>query len=146
MVKKTHTLILLLICDKKGRIIFVGQLFPGSQVDFTLFKKELSGFDYSKLQVWVDLGFTGIKNYLTNSSVKIGHKKPKNQELTKEQKEENKQIAKVRVVVEHAIGGMKRYFILRDENRIRLRNKISEAVEICASLWNFKRGFSLNPA
>jgi hypothetical protein len=61
--KKTHTLIMLLICDKAGRIIYVGQLFCGSQVDFGLFKKELSGFDYSGKQVWVDLGFTGIKDY-----------------------------------------------------------------------------------
>lgn len=124
----------------------MGQLFPGSQVDFTLFKKELAHFDYSKLQVWVDLGFTGINNYLTTSPVKIGHKKPKNKELTQEQKDENKAIAKVRIIVEHAIGGMKRYFILRHENRIRARNKISEAVEMCASLWNFKRGFSLKTA
>ncbi len=139
-------MILLLVCDKQGRIIFVGQLFPGAQVDFTLFKKELVHFDYTQLQVWVDLGFTGIRKYLTNSPVKIGHKKPKNQELTQAQKDENKQISSVRVIVEHAIGGMKRYFILRHENRIRLRTKISEAVEICASLWNFKRGFSLNAA
>lgn len=124
----------------------MGQLFAGSQVDFTLFKNELSHFDYRHLQVWVDLGFTGIKNYIADSPVKIGHKKPKNQELTKQQKEENKQIAKVRVVVEHAIGGMKRYFILRHENRIHLRKKISDSVEMCASLWNFKRGFSLNAA
>jgi hypothetical protein len=141
-----HTLILLLICDKRGRIIFVGQLFPGSQVDFSLFKKELAGFDYKKLQVWVDLGFVGIENYLTDSQVKIGHKKPKNRELTQQQKDENKEISSVRVIVEHAIGGIKRYFILRHENRIRLRNKISEAVEMCASLWNFKRGFSLKTA
>ncbi len=134
---------MLLICDKAGRIIYVGQLFCGSQVDFTLFKKELARFDYAHKQVWVDLGFTGIKNYLPEEQVQIGHKKPKNKELTKEQKLHNQHVSKVRVVVEHAIGGMKRYFILRHENRIRLRNKISDAVEMCASLWNFKRGFSL---
>lgn len=145
-VKKTHTLILLLICDRKGQIVFVGQLFAGAQVDFTLFKKELAHFAYATLQVGVDLGFAGIKNYLPTSPVQIGHKKPKNQELTQQQQHKNKAIAKVRVVVEDAIGGMKRYFMLRHENRIRLRNKISEAVEICASLWNFKPGFSLNAA
>jgi len=134
---------MLLICDKAGRIIYVGQLFCGSQVDFGLFKKELSQFDYSGKQVWVDLGFTGIKDYLSESQVQIGHKKPRNKELSKQQKLQNQGISKVRVVVEHAIGGMKRYFILRHENRIRLRNKISDAVEMCASLWNFKRGFSL---
>lgn len=124
----------------------MGQLFAGAQADFTFLKEELAGFDHSSVQVWAELGFLGIKKYLPDSPVKIGHKKPKNKELTKEQKQENKQISSVRVVVEHAIGGMKRYFILRHENRIRLRNKISDAVEICASLWNFKRGFSLNAA
>jgi len=137
---------MLLICDKAGRIIYVGQLFSGSQVDFGLFKKELSMFDYQGKQVWVDLGFTGIKDYLSESQVQIGHKKPRNKQLSQEQKLQNQAISKVRVVVEHAIGGMKRYFILRHENRIRLRNKISDAVEMCASLWNFKRGFSLKAA
>ena len=42
---------MLLICDKAGRIIYVGQLFCGSQVDFTLFKKELAQFDYAHKQV-----------------------------------------------------------------------------------------------
>ena len=137
---------MLLICDQAGRIIYVGQLFCGSQVDFTLFKKELAGFAYHNKQVWVDLGFTGIKNFLPQVQVQIGHKKPRNKQLTKEQKLHNQAISRARVIVEHAIGGMKRYFILRHENRIRLRNKISEAVEICASLWNFKRGFCLNTA
>jgi hypothetical protein len=137
---------MLLICDKAGRIIYVGQLFCGSQVDFTLFKKELARFAYDNKQVWVDLGFTGIKNLLPQEQVQIGYKKPRNKELTKQQKLHNQEISTTRVVVEHAIGGMKRYFILRHENRIRLRNKISDAVEICASLWNFKRGFSLKTA
>jgi hypothetical protein len=137
---------MLLICDKAGRIIYVGQLFCSSQVDFTLFKKELARFAYDNKQVWVDLGFTGIKNLLPQEQVQIGYKKPRNKELTKQQKLHNQEISTTRVVVEHAIGGMKRYFILRHENRIRLRNKISDAVEICASLWNFKRGFSLKTA
>ncbi len=65
---------MLLICDKAGRIIYVGQFFCGSQVDFTLFKKELAQFDYAHKQVWVDLGFTGIKNHLPQEQVQIGHK------------------------------------------------------------------------
>lgn len=137
---------MLLICDKAGRIIYLGGLYSGSQVDFALFKKDLAGFDYSGKQVWVDLGFTGIKDHLSQEQVQIGCKKPPKKELTKEQKLQNQEISRIRVVVEHAIGGMKRYFILRHENRMRLRNNISDAVEICASLWNFKRGFSLNAA
>jgi hypothetical protein len=58
----------------------------------------------------VDLGITGTKNLLPQEQVQLGHKKPKNKELTKEQKLHNQHVSKVRVVVEHAIGGMKRYF------------------------------------
>ncbi len=146
LVKKTHALILLLICDTAGRIICVGGLFGGSQADFTLFRKELAGFDYTNKQAGVDSAFTGIKNCLPREQLQTGYKKPNNQQLTKEQKLQNREISKTSLVAGHAIGGMKRYFILRHENRIRLRNKISDAVEICASLWNFKRGFSLNAA
>jgi hypothetical protein len=54
-------------------------------VDFGLFKKELSKFDYSGKQVWVDLGFTGIKDYLSESQVQIGHKNPETKNFPKNQ-------------------------------------------------------------
>ena len=68
-----------------------------------------------------------------------------NTELTQQQKDENQALAKVRIVVEHAIGGLKRYYILRNENRIKKPEenlKLDMAVELCAALWNFKRGFT----
>lgn len=136
----------MILCDKKGRILFTSELLPGSNVDFTLFKKELAHLDFGTKQVWVDLGFVGIKNYIKEQHVNIPHKKPRNKLLTQEQKDENTALSRIRVIVENAIAGLKRYYILRHENRIKLRNKLSEAVELCAALWNFKRGFTTQTA
>jgi hypothetical protein len=54
-----------------------------------------------------DSGFQGFKiPNVTNVQPK---KKPRGGELTKDEKEQNRIISKVRVRVEHAIGGVKRY-------------------------------------
>jgi hypothetical protein len=44
-------------------------------------------------------------------------KKPRGKELTPEQKEINRQISSVRIRVEHAIGGVKRFRIVKDQAR-----------------------------
>jgi uncharacterized protein (DUF2344 family) len=135
----------LVICDKNARILYLGKLYLGATVDFAIFKKELKIFNYQQIKVWVDLGFVGIKKNVENAQVQIGHKRKKNTELTDEQKLENQALAKVRIVVEHAIGGLKRYYILRYENRMKKpdeNQKLDTVVEICGALWNFKRGFT----
>lgn len=129
--------------------MYVGNLYLGAEVDWTLFKKELLAFNYEQIKIWVDLGFVGIVKVLENGQIMIGHKRKKNTELTAFQKFENQQLAKQRIVVEHAIGGMKRYYILRHENRMNKPHenpKLDSAVEICAALWNFRRSFKVqNP-
>lgn len=147
--KKFHTIIMLLICDKNARIMYVGKLYLGATVDWAIFKKELLAFNYEQIKIWVDLGFVGIKSTLQNGHVMIGHKRKKNTELTEFQKFENQQLANRRIVVEHAIGGMKRYYILRHENRMNKPHenpKLDTAVEICAALWNFRRSFKVRNA
>lgn len=142
----------LIVCDKKGRIIFAGKLFLGHDVDINMFKKELANFDYKRLRLWVDLGFKGIENTLNNTKIEnkdiiIGHKKSKKKPLNDAQKVENHEIARVRVKVEHAIGGTKRYAILKHENRLNIPDEnpvLDIAVDCCVGLWNFRRNFK-NP-
>jgi hypothetical protein len=122
----------------------------GATVDFAIFKKELKNFNYQQLKVWVDLGgaatsFIGIKKNVENAQIQIGHKRKKNTDLTQEQKLQNQALAKVRIVVEHAIGGLKRYYILRNENRMKKPEenpKLDMVIELCGALWNLKRGFT----
>jgi len=85
----------------------------------------------------VDLGFLGIVSDYLSKSINIPHKKPKKSELTEEQKLENKAMSSERIVVEHSIGGLKRYRILSDRLRIHLIDYYDEILGVCAGLWNF---------
>lgn len=92
---------------------------------------------FATLRVRVDLGFLGMEKDYKCQELFIPHKKPKKQELTGEQKEENKELARKRIVVEHALAGLKRYRILSD--RLRLHNFATYNVilGVCAGLWNY---------
>jgi hypothetical protein len=57
--------------------------------------------------------------------------------LTDAQKADNKALSQVRILIEHAIGGMKRYNILVDRFRNHRTNFQDEVIAICAGLWNF---------
>lgn len=87
--------------------------------------------------VRVDLGFLGFEQDYVCKELLIPHKKPKKQELTQTQKEENKVLASKRIVVEHAIAGMKRYRILADRLRMHDLELYDVILGVCAGLWNF---------
>ena len=113
--------------------------FEGKKHDFSIFKKIFKKSHFPDFNVWVDLGFQGIVKFLKNAIIKVPHKKPKNGKLTQEQKEYNCILSRTRVAVEHSIAMLKRYFILRIENRMHCQKKLDESVELCAMLWNFKK-------
>jgi hypothetical protein len=134
------------VSDRAGRAIYVGKLKAGREVDFKLFKEELSGLKYNGRAVWVDLGFLGIRHWLSDANIFILHKKPKGKTLTNEQKKENTAMARIRVKVEHVIAGIKRYFILQQRSRFKVMQKLDDALHLCAGLWNLTRGFTVNIA
>ena len=85
----------------------------------------------------LDMGFQGIKKNIKNGNeIFMPKKKPKGGELTPAEKEENKIISSIRITVEHAIGGLKRFRCLTD--LYRNKNGIDDKfISICAGLWNF---------
>jgi hypothetical protein len=87
--------------------------------------------------VRVDLGFLGFAQAYVCKELHIPHKKPKEQELTATQKEENKLRASKRIVVKHAIAGLKRYRILADRLRMHDLELYDHILGVCAGLWNF---------
>ena len=113
-------------------------MYPGKVHDFAIFKELFAGFDFSRVRVHVDLGFLGIQNEVVLNEFNIPHKKLPKQLLTTAQKDENKALARLRVVVENAIAKMKSYFILRVENRMKKKVYLDEAMELCAMLANLK--------
>lgn len=58
-------------------------------------------------------------------------------ELTEEQKNDNRKIARERIFVENAICGMKRYRVLSNKLRTHLIDLYDLMLGVCAGLWNF---------
>ena len=97
---------------------------------------------FKEFIVHLDLGFIGFADLYPCKELNIPIKKQKatkgnKNELNDEQKEHNKGLAKQRIYVEHAIGGMKRYKILVNRNRLKNNKIINQTIGVCAGLWNF---------
>jgi hypothetical protein len=58
--------------------------------------------------------------------------------LSDEQKHANQAHAKRRVIVEHAIGGMKHFHCLSHRVRNQSMSLIDQFLGVAAGLWNFK--------
>lgn len=148
--KHTHTDIALVLSDKKTRIYYVSDLDDGKHVDMTILKKDFPPEKnwFEKFKVLFDLGFIGVAKLYTFKELIIGEKKPRKSkknpkpELTQEQKENNKKISKERIFVEHAIGRIKKYHILKNRCRIKSYNLKNRILGICAALWNYQLNLS----
>ena len=86
-----------------------------------------------------DTGFQGYA--VANVTMIQPMKKPRGKELTPEQKENNRRISSLRIRVEHAIGGVKRYRIVKDLVRARKDNFRDRVMETCCGLHNFRLNF-----
>src|SRR5262249_38226187 len=101
-------------------IIFLGRTLSGHHHDYSMLKQELPpDLDwFVDINVLVDLGYLGIQSDYCGERIEVPTKKPRKSqknptpELNAEQKAANKALSQVRIVIEHAIGGMKRYNIL----------------------------------
>src|SRR5467141_2247950 len=59
-----------------------------------------------------------------------------NPQLSDEQRAANTAVSRVRIFIEHAIGGMKRYNILVHTFRNRIEHFEDDVIGVCAGLWN----------
>lgn len=129
----------MIISNLKRQILFLSFCWIGTRQDFGIFKEEFPPHIewFADHEVHIDLGFNGFQDLYKCRCLNIPHKKPKGKELTEEQKKENTQLSSVRVIVEHSIGGLKRYRILSDRLRMKNRETYDDILGICAGLWNF---------
>lgn len=137
--KKSHTVKSLIISTPDRYIHFVSYCWVGRTHDFTVLKEEFPSGDgwFDDYVVRVDLGYLGFEKEYPNVKIFIPSKKPRKQELTELQKEENKNLAKERITVEHSIGGMKRYDFLSNTCRLHDWETYDKVLFTCAGLWNF---------
>jgi len=117
--KKAHTRKNVVMSDENGRILMVSPTKPGRRHDKRLADKFsfVSGVPPS-VGIFADSGFQGIQHLHPNTVVsKRGRK---NAPLSDEERANNHVIASLRIIVEHAIGGMKRFRILADRLRMKM--------------------------
>ena len=88
------------------------------------------------IEVLLDLAYKGLT--IKNVSIVIPDKKPKNKELTEEQKTSNKQKSKIRVSIEHAISGVKRLHILKHKLRMKKYQQHNLVMLLGCGLHNFR--------
>ena len=135
-----------MVSDLNRKILFLCCVVAGSVHDYALmekvFKPGLSWF--KKVRLWLDLGFLGADKDYEKAKIHLPHKKPRkskknpNPSLTEEQKQENRRQAATRVVVEHAIGGMKTFHCLLHRIRNHLDTFVDYFFSLSAGLWNYK--------
>jgi hypothetical protein len=134
--KKAHTRKNIVMVDERKKILLLSPTKPGRRHDKNLTDRiHLVERIPENVAVWGDSAFQGIGHKHPNTLVaKRGRK---DRPLSEEDKEENHVISSFRMVVENAIGGMKRYGVLSGV----LRNKIGilddRFVLLGAGLWNY---------
>ena len=129
----------MIISTKDKKIRFLSEVYVGKAHDYAILKTEFPPDKawFESLVVRLDLGYQGFEKEYKCKKVFIPHKKPKNAELTDEQKAENKAVSSERIKVEHSIGGMKRYRILSERLRVHDFDLYDDILSVCAGLWNF---------
>lgn len=132
--KKTHTRKNVIMTDEKKRILFLSKTKSGKRHDKKIFDKSVLKIP-PNVAKWADTGFQGISKSMEN--VVMPKKGTKKKPLTKEEKENNRVISSFRVIVEHAIGGIKRFRVLTDVLRNRIGIFDDLVIEIGAGMWNY---------
>lgn len=134
--KKTTTRKTIVVSDVKRRILILTPTKSGRRHDKRIADKfQIIEHIPPNIPIWADTGFQGIQH--THINAILPQKATKNNPLTFEQKQNNRIISSVRVLSEHAIGGIKRLKAASDIYRNKKPNMDDTFMLLSAGLWNF---------
>lgn len=136
--KKRHSVKNIIIADKHRRIGFLSKTESGRQHDFSMLKEHAPP-KYIPVSVkqHMDLGFKGYHAQFPDHKISMPERKPRTKELSEAKLKQNKRKSSLRVLVEHAIGGAKRFRITTDVFRNKTRGSDDRAMLISCGLWNY---------
>ena len=100
--------------------------------DYDIYKKNNPLVPKQVVNVF-DLGYLGVeKDFPSEQLSSLPIRKKRNKDLSSEEMEYNKSHSKKRIVIEHTICRLKKYRILADvfRNRLRKYNKVSDCIRI----------------
>jgi hypothetical protein len=125
-------------CAKGEDIIDITVGARGPEADINLFRKQQPKFSDSQ-------EFVGDKAYVGAVRTTTPTKKPRGRELTPEQQEENKQISRQRIFIEHLIRRLKIFRVAADKFRLNPQNYETVILTICGLVRLSLGTFSLTP-
>ncbi len=134
--KKRHTVKNQLVVNNQGYIIHKLGHKKGRRHDYVIYKKNRPITPKDVVNVF-DLGYLGVEKDFPEQLSALPYRKKRNQKLSQEEKDLNKSHSKRRIVIEHTICKLKKYRIMSDifKNRLRKYDKVSDIV---AGLINYK--------
>lgn len=136
--KKQHTIKNIVVINALCKIMLLTLTCEGKKHD----KKAADEADYRLPEdstLYQDTGFQGFT--LAGVTIIQPKKKPRGKELPTDDKENNRLISKIRIRIEHAIGGVKRYRIVKDKIRNWKKDFRDKVMETCCGLHNFRLNF-----
>lgn len=135
--KKKHTVKNLYTSNQKGLLVYKTRHNQmGKRHDYRIYKKNHPDLPEDVMSLY-DLGFLGIEKEFPRQKSLLPIKKEKGCELTVQQKEYNRNHSAKRIVIEHAICKLKKYRIMSDAFRNRLR-KYDKVSDIVSGLVNYR--------
>lgn len=135
--KKDHRVKNIVGSTPKKRILVLSDTFPGHLHDKTGANTQ-GIFDPipPDVLVHIDLGFLGVPKERPTGQFSLPEKKPKGHPLSADANARNQQKASRRVLVEHALGGVKRLRAVADRLRNRLTVFADRLMVVACGLWN----------
>lgn len=134
--KKAHTRKQIVLADEHKHILVLTPTKSGRRHDKRLSDKAgIFAHLPAHVTAWLDTGFQGVQKQHPNTL--IPKKRSRGHPLSDEDKADNRLISSFRVVVEHAIGGMKRYQCLNQPYRNRKPRLDDLFSLLSAGLWNY---------
>lgn len=139
--KKRHTVKNNVITEKQtGKIKGLSTTVDGRTHDKKLADEQTLSFPKNS-KLWQDTGFQG---YAPDGVIVIQpKKKPRGRQLTYAEKDRNRRISRQRIYVEHSIGGIKVFSIVRDIFRHLKTGFVDLVMETACGLHNLRLDFPI---
>ncbi len=135
---KRHTHKNLPLTDAHRRVLALSPTQPGARHDYALWKAwKVPQAWPPDVVCWTDSGFQGIKKDYPQLAVIQPQKKPKGGDWPPWERFINTQKARIRIRVEHAIGGVKRLAAVAQPFRNHTPHMEDQLMLVACGLWNY---------
>lgn len=128
--KKHHTMKVQIVFDVIKCKIISFYISDGKTHDFRMLKESNPHFN-ELIKGLADSGYQGIEKLL--SAIEIPYKRPRGGKLTNDEKEFNHVLGSIRIGIEHVNAWLKRFRILKDRYRGRLKDMWKVVLFVCAA-------------